>query len=68
MAATELDFALASFWEFARLWKAGKPCKPILTCYQGHGEVQLVAGLGAADEQHLPIYQFILSINDISVV
>ena len=27
MAATEHDFALASFWEFALVWKAGKHCK-----------------------------------------
>ena len=54
MAATELDFALASFWEFARIWKAGKHGKLVLTCTDGQGEVQLVAGLGAADEHHLP--------------
>ena len=51
-AATELDFALASFWEFARIWRAGRNCKLVLSCDHGHGEVQLVAGLGAAEEQH----------------
>ena len=55
VAATELDFALASFWKFARIWKVGKNCKLTLTCNQGQGEVHLVAGLGAADEQHLPL-------------
>ena len=57
-AATELNFALASFWEFARIWKAGKSCKLILSCDLGRGEVQVVAGLGAADEPHLPLQDF----------
>ena len=52
MAATELDFALASFWEFARIWKAGRSCKLVLSCDNGHGEVRVVAGLGAAEEPH----------------
>jgi hypothetical protein len=52
MAATELDFALASFGEFARIWKAGKNCKLVLTCNHGQSEVKLVAGLVAADEYH----------------
>ena len=54
MASTELDFALASFWEFAKLWKAGRTCKLVLSCNGGHGEVHLVAGLGAAVDLHLP--------------
>ena len=57
MAATELDFALASFWEFARIWKAGRSCKLVLSCENGHGEVQVVAGLGAAEEPHFPPIQ-----------
>ena len=50
--ATELDFALASFWEFARIWRAGKRRKLILSCDGGQGEVQVVAGLGASEETH----------------
>ena len=53
-AITELDFALASFWEFARIWRAGRKCKLIFTCEGGHGEVHVVAGLGATEEPHFP--------------
>ena len=52
--ASELDFALASFWEFARIWRSGKKCKLNLSCDGGVGELHLVAGLGAADEPHFP--------------
>ena len=55
-AATELDFALASFWEFARIWKSGKKCKFTLSCDGGVGEIHLVAGLGAAEEPHFPFH------------
>ena len=54
MTATELDFALASFWEFARIWRSGKKCKLVLSCDGGVGDLQLVAGLGAAEEDHFP--------------
>ena len=52
-AATEpeLDFVLASFWEFGRIWRAGKTCTLVLSCDGGRG---VVAGLGAAGEAHLP--------------
>ena len=53
-AVSELDFALASFWEFARIWRSGKKCKLNLSCDGGVGELHLVAGLGAADERHFP--------------
>ena len=49
---TELDFALANFWEFAKIWRNGRKAKLILSCNEGHGQVQLVADLGAADEPH----------------
>ena len=52
--ASELDFALAGFWEFARIWRSGKKCKLILNCEGGVGELHLVAGLGAAEEPHFP--------------
>ena len=50
--ATELDFAQASFWEFARIWHAGPKCMLTFNCEGGRGEVDLVAGLGAAEEPH----------------
>ena len=53
-APTELDFALASFWEFARIWRSGRKCKLELHCDEGQCEVRLVAGLGAAEEPHFP--------------
>ena len=56
--ATELDFALASFWEFARIWKAGNRCKLVLSCFHGQGEVQVVAGLQAADHPHPPLQNY----------
>jgi hypothetical protein len=50
----ELDFALASFWEFVKIWKSGNKCKFLLTCDGGHGQVELVAELGAAEDHHFP--------------
>ena len=57
-AVSELDFALASFWEFARIWRSGKKCKLVLNCDGGVGELHLVAGLGAAEERHFPPQDF----------
>ena len=48
----ELDFALASFWEFVKIWKSGNKCKFLLTCDGGQGRVELVAELGAAEDLH----------------
>ena len=50
----EQDFALANFWEFVKIWKSGKKCKLLLTCDGGHGRVELVAELGAAEDPHFP--------------
>ena len=53
-ANSELDFALASFWEFAKMWKSKASSKLIFSCEDGRAHVELVAKLGLPDDHHVP--------------
>ena len=51
---SNLDVALASFWQLARHWKQGDTAKLELSCQAGSLELQLSAKLGHPDHLHFP--------------
>ena len=51
---SNLDVALASFWQLARHWKQGDNAKLELSCQAGSLELQLSAKLGHPDHLHFP--------------
>ena len=52
-AISEVDFALATFWEFVKIWRTKASSKLLLSCEGGCAHVELVANLGQPDGQHV---------------
>ena len=50
---SELDFAMATFWEFTKMWKNKANSRLVLTCKEGRGHVELVADLGLPGDHHV---------------
>ena len=53
-AISEVDFALATFWEFVKMWRTKASSKLLLSCEGRRAHVELVATLGEPDDQHVP--------------
>ena len=51
---SNLDVALAGFWQIARHWKQGDTAKIELSCEAGSLLMQLTAKLGHPDQPHFP--------------
>ena len=51
---SNLDVALAGFWQIARHWKKGDKAKLELSCEAGSLHLQLSAMLGHPDQPHFP--------------
>ena len=51
---SNLDVAVASFWQLARHWKQGDKAKLELTCEDGSLHMQLSAALNHPDHRHFP--------------
>ena len=51
---SDQDFALASFWEFVKMWKSKAKSRLVFSCQDGQAHVELTADLGAPDHQHVP--------------
>ena len=51
---SNIDVALARFWQIARHWKQGEPAKLELSCEAGSLQMQLTAKLGHPDQPHFP--------------
>lgn len=51
---SNLDVALAGFWQLARHWKNGEKAKIELSCDAGSLHMQLSAVLGHPDQPHFP--------------
>ena len=55
---SNLDVALAGFWQIARHWKNGDKAKIELSCEAGSLYMQLSAMLGHPDQPHFPILPY----------
>ena len=51
---SNLDVAVASFWQLARHWNQGGKAKLELSCEDGNLHMQLSADLGHPDQPHFP--------------
>ena len=51
---SNLDVAVASFWQLARHWNQGGKAKLELSCEDGNLHMQLSANLGHPDQPHFP--------------
>ena len=51
---SEHDLALASFWEFVKMWKNKTKSLLVFSCQDEQACVELTADLGPPDHQHVP--------------
>ena len=49
-----IEVAVNSFWQFARLWKNGETSKFEISCENGTLEMNISARLGHPDQLHFP--------------